>query len=43
MAVGDPGAGLQIAFFTADVPKTKPKAEEMRNTVTNKIFGAIAA
>ena len=43
MAVGDPAADLEIAFFTTDVPKTKEKATEMRNTVTNKIFGAIVA
>jgi CubicO group peptidase (beta-lactamase class C family) len=41
MAVGDPAADLEIAFFTADSPKTKEKAQEMRNTVTDKIFGAI--
>jgi len=43
MAVGDPATDLEITFFTSDVPSTKPKAEEMRNTVTNKILGAVVA
>jgi CubicO group peptidase (beta-lactamase class C family) len=41
MAVGDPASEMEVAFFTTDVPSTKEKAGEMRNTVTNKIFGSL--
>ncbi len=42
MAVGDPDTDTQIFFIVTDSPKTKPKAAELRNTVSGTIFKALS-
>lgn len=39
LALGDPDADLQAVFIATDSPTTKAKAGELRNTVTERIYG----
>jgi CubicO group peptidase (beta-lactamase class C family) len=42
LAVGDPDTDIQIVLMVTDTPTTHPKVEELRNTVTSTIFGAVS-